>query len=241
MELEKEVEDLLSKEKLNPIEKKEFWKLVHEAKVRYNSVPKELADKFGKIKARNAPWRLYRVRSNIVISVLAFLLGVVGWIWWLDMFIFSQAVPLNTSQLLFWIGFLLWMVFILLIMLGPHELSHIIVAKLFNINFNGWGIYRLQPTLDIEYSSYLGSTFGKRALLHLIGMPINLFQFLAHLIITTFLNNNYWILWIPFTVIYSFLIIVGIVGGYGDVPRCVKELKRNKEYKKKLLNFKNQC
>ncbi|MFX0140396.1 MAG: hypothetical protein ACFFDN_42550 [Candidatus Hodarchaeota archaeon] len=235
MELEEKLEELLSKGTLNPIEKREFWKLVHEAKVRYNSVPKELADKFGKIKAQNTPWKLYRLRSNIVLSVLTFLLGIVAWIWWFDMFIFSQAVPLSSSQLLFWIGFLLWMIFIFLIMLGPHELSHFIVAELFKIKFNGWGIYRLQPTLDIEYSSYLRSTFNKRALTHLIGMPINLFQFLAHLLITTFLNNNYWILWIPFTVIYSFLIIVGLVGGYGDVPRCIKELKRKKIHKSKNI------
>ena len=135
MELENKLEDLLNKEKLNPIEKREFWKLVHEAKVRHNSVPEELAEKFGKIKAQNTPWRLYQLRSNIILSVLTLLLGIGAWIWWFDMFIFSQAIPLNSSKLLFWMGFLLWMLFIFLIMLGPHELSHIIIAKLFKINF----------------------------------------------------------------------------------------------------------
>ena len=230
MELENKLEELFSKGRLNPIDKKEFWKLVHEAKVRYNSVPKDLADEFGKIKAQNIPWRLYKLRSNIALSVITLLLGIVAWIYWFNMFIFNQAIPLNSSKSLYWTGFFLWMLFIFLIMLGPHELSHILIARLFKIKFNGWGIYRLQPTLDIEYSSYLKSTFNKRASLHLIGMPINLFQFLAHLIITTFLNINYWILWIPFTIIYSYLIVAGILEGYGDVPRCIKELKRKNEH-----------
>ena len=231
MELENKLEELFNKGKLDPIEKKEFWKLVHEAKVRYNSVPKDLAEKFGKIKAQNTPWRLYKVRSNILLSVITLLVGIIAWIWWFDFFIFSQSIPLNPSKLLFWIGLFLWILFIFLIMLGPHELSHILIARLFKIKFNGWGMYRFQPTLDIEYSSYLRSNFNKRALIHIIGMPINLIQFLAHLIITTYLNINYWILWIPFTVIYSSLIIAGAVVGYGDLPRCIKELKRKKEHK----------
>ena len=232
MELENRLEELLNKGKLNPIEKKEFWKLVHEVKVRYNSVPKNLAEKFGKIKAQNIPWRLYKMWSNILLSVITLLVGIIAWIWWFDYFIFSQIIPLNSSILLFWHGFFLWILFIFLIMLGPHELSHLLIARLFKIDFNGWGIYRFQPTLDIEYSSYLMSSYNKRALLHIIGMPINLIQFLAHLIITIYLNINYWILWIPFTVIYSYLIIAGVMEGYGDVPRCIKEMKRKKEHKK---------
>ena len=97
MELENVLEELLNKEKLNPFEKREFWKLVHEAKVRYNSVPKDLADKFGKIKAQNTPWRLYNLRSNILLSIITLLFGIIAWIWWFDMFIFSQSIPLNSS------------------------------------------------------------------------------------------------------------------------------------------------
>ena len=164
MELEDKLEELSNKEELNPVEKREFWKLVHKAKVRYNSVPKELADKFGKIKVQNTPWKLYRLRSNILLSVFTFLLGIVAWIWWFDLFIFSQSIPLNSSKQLFWIGFFLWILFIFLIMLGPHELSHFLIAKLFKIKFNGWGMYRFQPTLDIEYSSYLMSSSTSESL-----------------------------------------------------------------------------
>ncbi len=231
MELEDKLDGFLNKGKLSPNEKKEFWKLVHEAKVKYNSVPERVAEKFGNIKAQNTPWRLYKMWSNTLLSVGTLLIGIIAWMWWFDFFILSQSIPLNRSKQLFWIGFFLWILFIFLIMLGPHELSHLLIAKLFKIRFNGWGIYRFQPTLDIEYSSYLRSNFNRRALLHLIGTPVNLIQFLAHLIITTCLNINYWILWLPFTIIYSYLLIAGAVEGYGDIPRCIKELKRKKLHK----------
>ena len=139
-----------------------------------------------------------------------------------------MSQPLTFSDLKYWIGLGIWIIIMFLAMEGAHELSHIIVAYFFKIKFNGWGIYKLQPTWDIEYSSYLQSSFNKRAITHLIGTPVNLFQYLLHLIITTYLNVNFWLLWIPFIVIYIELIRMGIKEGYGDLPRFLKELKRKK-------------
>ena len=232
MALNDKLDELHKKGQLSPDEKREFWKLVHEAKVKYEHVPKELAEKFGKIKAENSPWKLYSIRSGVLLGVSTFILGILAWIWWFDFFIFSRTAPLKPTGLLYWIGFILWVIFMFLIMEGPHELSHIIVARAFKIKFNGWGIYRLQPTLDIEYSSYLQSNFNKRAITHLIGMPINLIQYLLHLIITTFLNINFWLLWIPFIIIYFSLFWMGIREGYGDLPRFIKELKRKRIHKR---------
>ncbi len=228
MELNDKLDAFYKKGKLNYSEKKEFWKMVNEFKIKYERVPKEFADKLGIIKAKNAPWKLYSVKSGIILGIISFVLGIFAWFWWFNYFIFNQPVSLNMSDFSYWLGFISWIAFIFLIMEGLHELSHLIAAHFFNIKFNGWGIYKLQPTWDIEYSSYLQSSFNKRAITHLIGTPINFFQFLLHLIITTFLNFNFWILWIPFIAIYLELTWMGIKEGYGDVPRFLKELKRKK-------------
>ncbi|MBA7530669.1 hypothetical protein ES705_22878 [subsurface metagenome] len=226
------LDEFYKKQKLNVSEKKEFWKLVSEVKIKYNHVPKELADKFGTIKAKNTPWKLYSVKSGILLGIITFILGIIAWFWWFNYYIFERNTPLNIIDFSYWMGFLLWIAFIFLIMEGPHELSHIIVAYLCGIKFNGWGIYRFQPTWDIEYSSYLQSNFNKRAITHLIGTPINFFQFLFHLIYTTYLNFNFGLLWIPFLIIYIELIWMGIKEGYGDLPRFFKEIKRKKLHKK---------
>ena len=229
------LDSFLKKKRLTTAEKKEFWKLVNDVKINYECVPKEIADKFGIIKAKNVPWKLYSVKSGILLGLITFIAGIIAWIWWFNFFIFSRNTQLNTNDSVYWIGFILWISLIFLIMEGPHELSHIIVAHLCKIKFNGWGIYRLQPTWDIEYSSYLQSSFNKRAMTHLIGTPINLFQFLLHLVITTWLNINFWLLWIPFIIIYLGLIWKGYSEGYGDVPRFIKELRRKKLHKELKL------
>jgi len=155
MEFMSKLEEFYKKDKLSKIEKKEFWKLVAEAKIQYEHVPKEFAEKFGAIKAKNTPWTLFSVRSGILLSIITLICGIFAWLWWFNFFIFSQNTPLDFTNIVYWLGFLLWIVFIFLIMEGPHELSHIIVAYLCKIKFNGWGIYKFQPTWDIEYSSYL--------------------------------------------------------------------------------------
>ena len=222
------------KGKLNPSEKKEFWNLVSDFKVKFERVPKELAEKFGAIKAKNVPWNLYSVRSGILLGITTLLLGIIAWIWWFLYYIMARSIPLNVFDIEYWMGFILWIVFIFLIMEGPHELSHFFIAYLCKIKFNGWGSYKFQPTWDIEYSSYMQSSFNKRALTHLIGTPINLFQYLLHLIITTFLNGNFWLLWIPFLLIYTWLIWKGVKEGYGDLPRFYKEIKRKKLHEKEV-------
>jgi len=234
MEINKKIDEFYQKEKLTPSEKKEFWKLVHEVKLKYEHVPRELADKFGIIKARNTPWKLHSNWSGVLLGIVTFVLGIFAWIWWFDFFILSRSSPLTISNFYFWIGCVLWMIFIFLIMEGPHELSHIIVAYVCKIKFSGWGLYRAQPTWDIEYSSYLQSSYNKRAITHLIGTPLNLFQYTLHLIITTWMNANFWLLWIPFILIYFWLIWCGVTQGYGDWPRFYKELKRKKLHRNQI-------
>ncbi|MFX0093573.1 MAG: hypothetical protein ACFFBD_17610 [Candidatus Hodarchaeota archaeon] len=220
-------------DKLGRLEKKEFWKLVSEAKIEYERVPVELAEKFGIIKARIMPWKLRSVKSGILLGITTFILGFIAWIWWFKHYIFNRIIPLDVVDFSYWIGFILWIVFIFLIMEGPHELSHLIVAQLFHIKFRGWGLYKLQPTWDIEYSSYLQASFNQRAIVHLIGTPVNLFQYLLHLTLTLFWNRNFWPLLIPFLIIYGNLIWMGIRQGYGDIPKFLKELKKKRLHRKK--------
>ena len=66
MDLIEKLNEYYDKGKLNSSEKKEFWLLVSNFKIKYEHVPKELADKFGRIKAKNTPWNLYSVRSGIL-------------------------------------------------------------------------------------------------------------------------------------------------------------------------------
>lgn len=231
MDTIEKLDEFYTKGKLNPIEKKEFWKLVSIFKIKYEHVPKELADKFGEIKARNTPWKLYSVRSGVLLGIITFIIGIFAWIWWFNYFIINQSGALTMFKIDFWIGYVLWIIFIFLIMEGPHEISHYIVAYACNIKFNGWGIYKFQPTWDIEYSSYMQSSFNKRAFTHLIGTPINLIQYLFFLLITTLMNIHFWTLWIPFLLIYSWLIWKGVKYGYGDWPRFIKELKMKKKHK----------
>ncbi|MFX1312411.1 MAG: hypothetical protein ACFFHD_07340 [Promethearchaeota archaeon] len=232
MELIEKLNEFYDKDKLNSSEKKEFWLLVSSIKIKYEHVPKELAEIFGKIKSKITPWKLYSVQSGILLGIITLLLGIIAWIWWFSYYIITRSTSLNVFDIEYWTGFTLWIVFIFLIMEGPHELSHLFVAYLCKIKFNGWGIYKFQPTWDIEYSSYMQSSFNKRALTHLIGTPINLFQYLLHLIITTIFNIYFWLLWIPFLFIYAWLIWKGVKEGYGDLPRFYKELKRKKLHKK---------
>ncbi len=231
MDLTEKLNEYYEKGRLNPNEKKEFWYLVSHFKIKYEHVPTELAEKFGAIKAKNTPWKLYSVRSGILLGFITLVLGIFVWFWWFEIFISNQKTPLNLTDFLFWEGIILWMLFIFLIMEGPHELSHLITAYICKIKFNGWGNYKLQPTWDIEYSSYMQSSFNKRALTHLIGTPINLFQYILFLVITIWLNVNFWILLIPFLLIYGWLIWKGIKEGYGDLPRFFKELKRKSLHK----------
>ena len=230
MNFEAKIDEFYQKIKLTSKEKKEFWKLVHEVKIMYNSVPKNLADKFGKIKASNTPWKLYSVRSGVIKSIITLTLGIMAWIWWCNEYIFMMSPPLTFSDSKYWIGLGIWIVIMFLAMEGTHELSHIIFAYSCKIKFNGWGSYKLSPTWDIEYSSYLQSTFNKRAWLHLIGALVNIIQYLAHLIITILLNINFILLLIPIVLVYLWTIWKGITEHYGDIPRFIKEIRRKRLY-----------
>ena len=96
MELKDKLEEYYRKGKLDPSEKKEFWKLVSEVKIKYGKVPKELADKFGTIKANNRPWKLYSVRSGILLGAITFILGIFSWFWWFFFFLLCFFKTFNT-------------------------------------------------------------------------------------------------------------------------------------------------
>ncbi|WP_455278137.1 hypothetical protein [[Eubacterium] cellulosolvens] len=222
--------------------RKDFWHLVSQAKIEFNQVPSPIADMLGELRCimvKSKRWPF--VRTFFLWFILPIFLGIISILVWFIIGRFGEIYSLSESfsrdYLIVNLGLLklfLWGFGWTLVTDRSHTVAHVIIGSLFRIKFRSmisarWMNSRIPVILEMDYKTYLKTSFVKREIMHISGTIVPFF-----IVVIWFLITDAWFRFIMPLFILGFFIIVVRKGYANDMKYFMSE----REYSKKHKEFK---
>lgn len=153
-----------------------FWKVVGAAK-KDPALAEGFAERIGRIDRllfESKVWRKLGYGTGTIVELMAAVVGVI--------FLYLAALSTGIEGTVFYVASALTL------MTALHPISHSIAARLTGIEFHFYflnGPLLIEPTLKVDYSTYIRTSAGKRSFFHLAGalnsVIVTLLVFLAAL------------------------------------------------------------
>ncbi|GEM_PF-1647566 len=211
--------------------RREFWHLVHRAKIQYDKIPSPLAEMLGDLRhlmIENRRWNL--TRAVLVWFVIPFFLALLGVSWWFlnDRFggIYSVGETVSWDYLVAGGGMgrlLVWGVGWGVLTDRSHTLTHVLVGRLLGIRFrsmfsSGWLPQTFPVILEMDYATYLGAGSARRQIMHISGTVV---PFIV--VLVWFVATDAWFSMVLPPLILAFFLIVVRKGYANDIKYFIRE------------------
>jgi len=230
----KRIEEEVNRGNLKAVEELKFWKLVEEVK-KNSKLASEFAGVIGKIDSKLFDARI-KLKLGYGLGTAIELFGAV-----MGIVILIYAVKVQGS-----ISIVLYLLSAIALMTALHPISHSIAGKIYGIELKFYflnGPLLIEPTLKVDYESYIKAEPKSRAMFHLAGavnsVAATLFVFLVSLAFDApSLAKLAALIWFVFTALSEIIPIMFIKLGIkkilfadfrkSDSYRTLRELKYTK-------------
>lgn len=234
----KKIEEEANKGNLKAVEELKFWKLVGEVK-KNRELSAEFAGVIGKIDSKLFDSKI-KLKLGYALGTAVELFGAL-----IGIAILIYAVK-TQQQVAESVSALLYLLAAVALMTALHPISHSIAGKLYGIKLNFYflnGPLLIEPTLKVDYESYIKAEPKSRAVFHLAGAinstATTLFVFIVSLAFNApSLAKIASFLWFAFTALSEIIPVIFIKLGVkkilfadfrkSDSYRTLRELKYSK-------------
>lgn len=228
---EKLLEDILSLEdkgRLNRGERDRVRRIIRNVKLRYDRVPKDLAEPLGRVRRTSLiTYNLYSRNVGFLFAAVTLFAGIfLSLIWiqnYVEYFSFEEFFALFDEllrlfevyffeEVLAWLlgqnfisyvlsyilGLVIWSVAVVLLMTGLSVIVHYLVLKKKYKVKAYFMIHRLRPAWIEDYSDFLQIGFKGRRLSHLTAASTGMALMAIVCVLTTIFFYQYWTVWLIF-------------------------------------------
>jgi len=233
-ELLKEILLLENKGYLSDQERRRVRTIMRDVKLKYDRVPKELAEPLGRIRRTSLiTFNIYSKNVGFLFGILALIAGMLLNFFWLFNFVenvfflqffytFNELIRLLDvyffEEVFFWLlgqnffaflltyllGLGLWTASAITTMAGIRVFVHYYVLKKIYNVEPFFWIHKLEPCWVENYAQFLQIGFKGRRMCYLTGGLTGVIYMIIICAITTLINPNFWTVWLIFAVFYIF-------------------------------------